>query len=355
MDWALIFELVGVFIGLIYLYLEYKASFWLWSAGIVMSVFYIIIFFNAKFYADAGIYAYYLGANIYGLIVWQRHQKNGASANAAAMPITHTEQRQILPLCLIGLASWAFLWLILSRLTDSPVPIGDAFTTALSIVAMYLLAKKKLEQWWLWVVVNLASCLLYAWKGLYPMAGLFVVYTIVSVMGYFRWKREMLKINFRHSQEKDIHNILDMYAYSKSVMRANGNMTQWAGNYPSREDVLHDIDKNVGFVMEQNGHLIGTFAFIIGEDPTYSQIFDGAWPKDSGTYGTIHRIAKAAGNQNIVTECIRWCFTRIDCVRVDTHADNTIMQHILEKEGFAYCGIIYVQDGTPRKAYQKKI
>ena len=189
MDPATLIEYIGVAIGFAYLILEYKASFWLWPVGILMSLFYIVIFFQSKFYADAGIYAYYLGANLYGLIEWRRNSQK--TSKDIEMPITHTPKSKILLLTLIGIAIWAALWLLLSRLTDSPVPIGDSFTTALSVVAMYLLAKKHIEHWWLWVVVNLVSTGLYAWKGLYPMAGFFAFYTLIAALGYVRWRREM--------------------------------------------------------------------------------------------------------------------------------------------------------------------
>ena len=190
MDASEIIEYIGVAIGFAYLILEYKASFWLWPMGILMSLFYIVIFFQSKFYADAGIYAYYLGANLYGLVEWRRNSQK-TSEETIEMPITHTPKSKILPLTLIGIAIWAALWLLLSHLTDSPVPFGDSFTTALSVVAMYLLAKKHIEHWWLWVVVNLVSTGLYAWKGLYPMAGFFAFYTIIAAMGYFNWRKEM--------------------------------------------------------------------------------------------------------------------------------------------------------------------
>ena len=218
MDPATILEYIGVAIGLAYLILEYKASFWLWPVGILMSLFYIVIFYQSKFYADAGIYAYYLGANIYGLLEWRRKSNTAGQSVTASfttsdagqqisaslnelppekgqneMPITHTPKDKILPLTLIGLALWAALWMLLSRLTDSPVPFGDSFTTALSVVAMYLLAKKHIEHWWLWVVVNLVSTLLYAWKGLYAMTGFFAFYTVIAAMGYFNWRRDMRK------------------------------------------------------------------------------------------------------------------------------------------------------------------
>lgn len=193
MDPATIIEYIGVAIGFAYLILEYKASFWLWPVGILMSLFYIVIFYQSKFYADAGIYAYYLGANIYGLIEWRRNSQKTAE-ETIEMPITHTPKNKIFPLTLIGIAIWAALWLLLSHLTDSPVPMGDSFTTALSVVAMYLLAKKHIEHWWLWVLVNLVSTVLYAWKGLYPMAGFFAFYTIIAAMGYFNWRREMQRV-----------------------------------------------------------------------------------------------------------------------------------------------------------------
>lgn len=192
MDTSTIIEYIGVGIGFAYLILEYKASFWLWPVGILMSLFYIVIFYQSKFYADAGIYAYYLGANIYGLLEWKNNSMSGNEREAAVeMPITYTPKSKILPLTLIGIAIWAALWLLLSRLTDSPVPAGDSFTTALSVVAMYLLAKKHIEHWWLWVIVNLVSTILYVWKGLYPMAGFFFFYTFIAAMGYVRWRKEM--------------------------------------------------------------------------------------------------------------------------------------------------------------------
>lgn len=190
MDLATILEYIGVAIGFAYLILEYKASFWLWPVGILMSLFYIVIFYQSKFYADAGIYAYYLGANMYGLIEWRKNSQK-TSEQTIEMPITHTPKSKILPLTLIGIAIWAALWLLLSHLTDSPVPVGDSFTTALSVVAMYLLAKKHIEHWWLWVIVNLVSTTLYAWKSLYPMAGFFLFYTIIAAMGYINWRKEI--------------------------------------------------------------------------------------------------------------------------------------------------------------------
>ena len=188
----LIIELIGAAIGLIYLFLEYKANVWLWPAGIVMSLFYVVIFFHGKFYADAAVYLYYIGANTYGLLKWTRSRRRNLTeegSDTEALPITHVPKGQLLPLAAVTIALWGLLYWVLGTFTDSPVPLGDAFTTALSIVAMWMLAQKYLEQWLLWIVVNAVSTALYFWKGLYPTGVLFIVYVVVAVMGYFRWRK----------------------------------------------------------------------------------------------------------------------------------------------------------------------
>lgn len=192
----LIIEIIGSVIGLTYLFLEYKASVWLWPAGILMSLFYVVIFFHGKFYADAAVYLYYIGANTYGLLKWTRSRRKGLSDDSApadALVITHTPKRIIPKLVLAALVLWAVLYFILKQFTDSPLPAGDSFTTAFSIVAMWMLAQKYLEQWTLWVLVNFVSTILYFWKGLYPTGVLFIVYVVVAVLGYIKWKKMMEK------------------------------------------------------------------------------------------------------------------------------------------------------------------
>ena len=179
-------EIIGAIIGLLYLYLEYKANKWLWPVGVLMPVVYVWIFFQSKFYADMGINVYYFFASIYGWVRWTKHQTEGDE-----LPISHTPRHYILPLSVIGSALFAIIAFILIRFTDSPVPYGDSFTTALSILGMWMLAQKYVEQWWFWFVVNIISCGLYVWKGLYPTSILFAIYSVISVFGYFKWKRIM--------------------------------------------------------------------------------------------------------------------------------------------------------------------
>lgn len=182
-----IIEVAGVIIGLLYLYLEFKASVWLWPVGVVMPLIYIIIFYNSKFYADMGIYIYYFFASIYGWYVWTRSTKKGADSS-----ITHTPLNYYGKLSLLFIVIFIGIAFILIRFTDSPVPYGDSFTTSLSIIAMWMLAHKYIEQWWLWIGVNVVSTGLYLWKGLYPTALLFIIYSIIPFFGYFKWKKLMI-------------------------------------------------------------------------------------------------------------------------------------------------------------------
>lgn len=181
-------EIIGAVIGLVYLYLEFKANKWLWPVGVVMPIVYVWIFFQSKFYADMGVNIYYFFASIYGWIYWNKHKYS----EQGTLPITHTPKRYIFPLIIIGTLLFVFIASILLKYTDSPVPYGDSFTTALSILGMWVLAKKHVEQWWFWFVVNIFSCALYAWKGLYTTSILFGIYSIISVFGYFKWKKMML-------------------------------------------------------------------------------------------------------------------------------------------------------------------
>lgn len=181
-------EIIGAVIGLLYLYFEYNANKLLWPVGVLMPIIYIYIFFVSKFYADMGVNIYYFFASIYGWVKWSNSKKD----NSEELQIARTPNKYILPLTAIGLALFAVIAFILVRFTDSPVPYGDSFTTALSILGMWLLAHKYLEQWWFWVAVNIVSCGLYLWKGLHTTSILFAIYSVISVFGYFKWKKMML-------------------------------------------------------------------------------------------------------------------------------------------------------------------
>lgn len=192
---------------------------------------------------------------------------------------------------------------------------------------------------------------------------------------------------FRLATEKDLPRILEIYEYARGFMRKNGNSTQWAGGYPKiemlRDDIAHDNlyvftegdarSKDVAgtnacadadtacadtdaatatSACANNAEKIhGVFAFIIGEDATYKRIDNGAWLSDT-TYGTIHRIASSGEVRGVFAKSVEFCKTRCPHLRIDTHADNLPMQHLIEKCGFSKCGIIYTYDGSPRLAYE---
>lgn len=161
------------------------------------------------------------------------------------------------------------------------------------------------------------------------------------------------KVLIRPAGLGDLPLVMEIYDYARAFMRANGNVTQWVNGYPSEELIRQEIQDGHSFVCtDGDGEIVGTFCFILGDDPTYQQIYDGAWLNDE-PYGVIHRMGTNGKRKGIAEACLDWSFQHSDNIRVDTHRNNLVMQHILEKNGFKRCGIIYVRDGTERIAYQK--
>lgn len=145
-----------------------------------------------------------------------------------------------------------------------------------------------------------------------------------------------------------------IYAGAREFMRQTGNPFQWGGVYPDEEQVQKDIARKVCYVCANvaTEDIEAVFVFEVGEDATYLVIEDGRWLNDD-VYGVIHRLAGRESGTGVADFCIRWCFSQCGNLRCDTHEDNKVMRHILQKNGFARCGKIYVEDGSPRIAYQK--
>lgn len=156
---------------------------------------------------------------------------------------------------------------------------------------------------------------------------------------------------FRGARLSDLDEIMQIYARARQVMAENGNPTQWGDSYPSRELVEHDICTNRLFVYMVHGKMMAVFTLMLREDPTYAEI-EGEWLNDA-PYGVMHRLASAGSCPGMGKAVLEWCAQRCGNLRADTHEDNKIMQHVLEKNGFVRCGIIHVEDGTPRIAYQR--
>ena len=180
-------ELTGAVIGLLYLFLEYKANIWLWPVGVLMNIVYVIIFYQSEIYGDMGIYIYYFFASIYGWYIWKK-----ATNQTEKILILHTPIKYIWKLIVAFILIFFVIAFVLIQL-NSQVPYLDSLTTTLSILAMWMLAHKYIEQWLLWIVVNLVSIGLYSYKQLDITALLFIVYSIVPFFGYFKWRKIMAK------------------------------------------------------------------------------------------------------------------------------------------------------------------
>ena len=190
MDWKLILQLVGIALGLLYLWLEYKADIRLWVVGLIMPCVHGALYFKAGLYADCSMQVYYILAGLYGWLVWKNAPRKSKSKE---LPIRHTPLGWLPALIGVYAVAHLALYLLLVHFTDSTVPFWDALTTALSMVAMWLLSRKVVEQWILWGVVDLITVGLYLYKGIPFTAGLYALYTVLAVAGYLRWKKEAAK------------------------------------------------------------------------------------------------------------------------------------------------------------------
>ena len=155
----------------------------------------------------------------------------------------------------------------------------------------------------------------------------------------------------RHATQTDLTRILEIYDAARRFMRQNGNMTQWVNGYPSEPLLRQDIADGDLYVMNDDTGVYAVFALVLGDDPTYASI-EGSW-QDHSLYGTIHRIGSDGTHRGVLHECVDWCAVQIPHLRIDTHADNQIMRRAITREGFTYCGVIHVADGTPRVAFER--
>ena len=156
----------------------------------------------------------------------------------------------------------------------------------------------------------------------------------------------------RKATKKDLPFLPPIYEKAKAFMRQTGNPTQWTVTYPEPELLEWDFSRDALFVFEENGTLYGAFVLAPSPDPTYA-VIEGAWLNEK-PYGVIHRIASNGTHTNLLQEAVDFAFRQYPNVRIDTHEDNKPMQHLLTKLGFTYCGIIYLENGDPRLAYQKE-
>ena len=181
-------DIVTTALGLAYILLEYKASVWMWLVGFLMQTLGIVLYYQKGLYADCGMEFYYLAMTVYGYWRWVH-----GSTEKQSLPIRHFPRRLVLPWLAVIATVWALIYWLLVTFTNSNVPLADSFTTALSIVGIWALAHKYLEQWFIWIAVDVVTCILYFYKDIPFKASLYALYVVIAVFGYFKWRKMVAK------------------------------------------------------------------------------------------------------------------------------------------------------------------
>lgn len=183
-------SVTGAVIGLIYLFLEYRANAWMWAASIVMAGFYIYIFYTNGLYASMAIYIYFLLASVYGWIVWVTRNRDRETGEEL---ISSVDKKYILPIIVAVILVFALIWLILTHFSDNRpiITLGDSLTTSLNIVALWMISRKWAEQWLLVIPANLISSHLLFLQHDVMSGILFFIFFVVSIFGYFNWKKKV--------------------------------------------------------------------------------------------------------------------------------------------------------------------
>jgi len=159
-------------------------------------------------------------------------------------------------------------------------------------------------------------------------------------------------MQIRRSTLSDIAAIGEIYSAAKRFMRENGNPDQWSKNGPDENSALSDLERGIGYVCDDGGEIVAVFAFEIGREPTYDKIYEGEW-LNGEPYAYMHRVAVKRHGQGIIDFCFSECFKLHPNLKIDTHRDNIPMQRVLKRCGFRECGIIYLENGDERLAFQK--
>jgi nicotinamide mononucleotide transporter len=193
--WENKIELLGALLGLLYIFFSIKQHILTSPTGLFTSVLYIVVFFQSGFYADMGLQVYYVFISIYGWYFWLKGGKKNSVGHQKKLPARKTPKNLLIHLLLATIIIYSGILFILLNYTNSTVPYMDSLTTALSITATWMLAKKYIEHWIIWIFVDIFSAGLYVYKELWPTVILFLVYTVMAVLGYLEWKKDILKKN----------------------------------------------------------------------------------------------------------------------------------------------------------------
>lgn len=183
-------ELIAATLGLIAIFLQIRQNVLYWPVSIILVSLYIVVYIQARLYADMSLQVYYLVISFYGWYYWLSGKK---AVRQKKVPVTFASRKLLIYSLIVSIALFILISQILVYLTDSDVPYWDAFTTALSFVATWMLARKIIENWIIWIVVDAVSIGIYIYKELYPTTILFTVLTILAFAGYFTWRKDALK------------------------------------------------------------------------------------------------------------------------------------------------------------------
>ena len=188
-------DIVTTVLGLAYILLEYKASIWMWAVGFAMQALGIVLYYQKGLYADCGMEFYYLTMTVYGYWKWKTHPQPLSVEGGGIKSLLPSLNKEKLGVGLLIIATiWAAIYWLLVTFTNSNVPLADSFTTALSIVGIWALAHKYLEQWFIWIVVDVVTSVLYFYKDIPFKASLYALYVIIAIFGYIKW-RKMINIS----------------------------------------------------------------------------------------------------------------------------------------------------------------
>lgn len=161
-------------------------------------------------------------------------------------------------------------------------------------------------------------------------------------------------MEIRKTKIEELDQVMAIYARARQFMAEHDNPTQWGSTKPSRADIVRDIELGYSHVCVEDEAIAAVFYYRAGVDPTYVKIYEGKWLNDF-PYGVVHRIASAGKIKGAGSFCLNWAFSQCGNLKIDTHRNNIVMQNTLKKNGFSYCGIIYLEDGDERLAYQKTL
>lgn len=159
-------------------------------------------------------------------------------------------------------------------------------------------------------------------------------------------------MEIRKTRPDELELLIKMYENARMFMASHGNPSQWGTRYPSVPLIEQDIRSGCSYVCTEHDEIIATFYYRKGPDDTYARIYSGQWLNER-PYGVVHRITSNGTIKGTATYCLNWALEQCGNLKIDTHRDNMVMQHLLERNGFHYCGIIYTDDGSERLAYQK--